>query len=118
MQRLVTPLIAGLTLVVGFVLAQGTGNRLLGGAVLLGGGIWCVAREARRTAAWRLVVVAVVAVTSFAASHPAADVIGAWPAVLLAAVVTAVATWLLVPSRGHVGGSGPAELAGRGSTSR
>lgn len=96
MERLVTPAIAGLTLVGGFLVAQGTGSRPLGGAVLVAGAVWCVLREVRRTAVWRLAVVVLVAVVCFGVSHPLAGAIGTWPAVLAAAAVTAVATWSLL----------------------
>jgi hypothetical protein len=95
-SRALTALIAALTLVVGFAVAQGTGSQLLGGAVLVLGGLWCVLREVRRTAWWRIAVVLAVAVLTFGVSHPLADVVGAWPAVLVAAATTgAVAAALL-----------------------
>lgn len=102
MPRLPTALVAALTLVVGFAVAQATDVRALGGAVLLAGTAWCVVREARRTAWWRLVVVVLAGGVAFATSHLLSDVVGAWPAVLLAAAALATVTWALVDRRTHV----------------
>ncbi|NCT91837.1 hypothetical protein GXB85_12865 [Cellulomonas sp. APG4] len=90
MRHTLTALIAALTLVVGFAVAQATGSQLLGGATLLAGAAWCVLREARHSAWWRIAVVGVVALVTFALSHRLADVVGAWPAVLIAAGATGV----------------------------
>ena len=100
MRRLPTALLAALTLVVGFAVAQGTGVRWLGGAVLLLGGAWCVAREAGRTPAWRLVFVVIVALACFVLSHVLAGPVPAWVAVAVAAGVLGGVTAVLVGRSG------------------
>lgn len=102
MSRLPTAVIAALTLVVGFALAQGTGVRWAGGAVLVAGLLWCVARSWRTAGVARVVTAGLVALGAFAGSHVIADVLGAWPAVLLAALVAGVGTWVLVDRAGSV----------------
>lgn len=94
-----TALLAAVTLVAGFAVVRLTGSQPLGGAVLVGGAAWCVLRERRRTAWWRLAVGVVVAVGAFALAHPAGAVVGAWPAVLLAGAVVGVVTTALVDRR-------------------
>lgn len=96
MHRIPTALIAALTLVVGFAAAQATGVRAVGGAVLLVGGAWCAVRSWRPAGPLRTVVVLVVAAVCFVVSHLLAPVVGAWPAVVLAAAVLAFVTWTLV----------------------
>jgi thiol:disulfide interchange protein len=92
---LATAPIAAVGLIAGFGVAVGSGSRALGGVVLACFGLWCIAiwlrRDGRRTAV-RLTVVGLLA---FALSHVLGLVIGAWPAVLLAAAATAAASWRL-----------------------
>lgn len=95
MSRVPTAVIAALTLVVGFAVADLTGVRALGGVVLAAGVVWCVVR-ARSAGWWRVAAVALVGAVCFALSHPLGGVIGAWPAVLVAALVLGVATFALV----------------------
>ncbi len=99
MRRLPTALVAALTLVVGFAVAQLSGVRVAGALVLVAGVAWCVLREARRTAAWRLVVVVLVGAACFASAHLLTDVVGPWPAVLLAAAALGAVTAVLVDRR-------------------
>jgi hypothetical protein len=95
MPRIPTAVVAALTLVVGFAVADLSGVRALGGVVLVAGVVWCVVRA--RSAGWpRVAAVAVVGALCFALSHPLGRVIGAWPAVVVAAVVLGVATFVLV----------------------
>ncbi|MDC7120106.1 hypothetical protein OMK64_00980 [Cellulomonas fimi] len=96
MHRIPTALIAALTLVVGFAVAQATDVRALGGAVLLAGGAWCAVRAWRPAGPVRTVAVLVVAAACFVVSHLLAPHLGAWPSVLLVAVVLAAVTWTLV----------------------
>ena len=93
MARVPTAAVAAGSLIGGYVVARETGVRPLGGVVLLAGGAWC-------TRSWletRGPVVAgtllLVSVAAFAGSHPLAKRVGAWPAVLSVAAVTAVAAW-------------------------
>jgi hypothetical protein len=95
MARVPTGLLAGLTLVVGFAVAQVTGVRALGGAVLLAGVAWCVLR-ARSAGWWRLTLVVLAGLVCFVASHLLAPHLGGWPSVLLVALALAAVTYVLV----------------------
>lgn len=97
--RVRTPIVASLALVLGFAVAQGTGVRWLGGIVLLAGAIWCAL--AWRAAAGQLVaaLAILVYVVGFAVSHPLGVLIGAWPSVVLVAVVCGVLAWLMTGRR-------------------
>ena len=70
------PIVAG-SLIGGYLVARETKVRPLGGAVALG----------------------VVYLGAFGASHPLAKKIGAWPAVLSAAGVSAAAAWVVSDRR-------------------
>ena len=94
-SRVPTAVLAGLTLVVGFAVAQATGVRALGGAVLLAGVAWCVVR-ARSAGWWRLTLVVLTGLVCFVASHLLAPHLGAWPSVVLVALVLAAVTYALV----------------------
>ncbi len=103
---------AALTLVGGFAVGQLTGVRPLAAVVLLAGGAWCAWRSGPAAGWWRVGAVVLVAVLAFVGSHLAAPTIGAWPAVVAAAVVLGGATWLLVDRqaggpRGSAPGGGP-----------
>ena len=88
------PIVAG-SLIGGYWIARTTEVRALGGAVLsLGGAI--AGREWRRNAGpIGAAVLSTVYYGSFAASHPLAKKIGAWPSVLSVAGVSATAAWLI-----------------------
>jgi len=94
-SELATAPIAAVGLIAGFAVAVASGSRALGGVVLACCGLWCIAiwlrRDGRRTAV-RLTLVGLVA---FALSHVLGLLIGAWPAVFLAAAATAAACWRL-----------------------
>lgn len=94
-DRALTPLVAALTLVAGFGVAQGTGNRALGGVVLAFGAAWCGWRWWRAAGPLRAALAVGVFVVAFAVSHPLARAIGAWPSVLLVAAVTAVVGYMV-----------------------
>jgi hypothetical protein len=86
-------------LIAGYGVAVASGSRPLGGLVLAVFGLVCVAiwlgRDGTRTAA----LLTGVALLAFALSHVLALAIGAWPAVLLAAAVTAAACWRMSDAR-------------------
>ena len=92
-QELPTAPLAATALIAGFAVAVLTGSRALGGVVLAAFGLACIAislsRDQRRVTAQ----LTAVGLAAFAASHVLGLVIGAWPAVLLAAAVTAGAAW-------------------------
>jgi hypothetical protein len=77
--------------VAGFGVAELTGVRPLGGAVLLAGGAYCYARLRGMAGAGRAGAVLALAVVLFVFSHPLGDAIGAWTAVLLSAALVALA---------------------------
>ena len=88
-------LTTALTLILGFAVASLTGNRPLGGVVLLAGaalaGWWMyLAAGLRRT----IIVLACVLVL-FILSHPLGHLIGAWPSVLIVAAIGAGIAYLM-----------------------
>lgn len=101
MRRLPTAVIAGTSLVVGFAAARATGLPAAGAVVVLAAVVWCLVREVRRTAWWRLVVVVLTGVGCFVLSHALAGALTAWGAVATAAVVLGVVTWVLVDRPGR-----------------
>ncbi len=94
--------VAALTLVVGFAVASLTGNRPLGGVVLVVGGALCTWWMARTAGVLRAVVTLVAVVGLFVLSHPLGLVIGAWPSVLLVAAIAAVLAYALASSPSSV----------------
>lgn len=95
-----TAAVAGLSLVVGFGVADATGVRPLGGLVLLAALVVCVPRWSR--AAGPAVAAALVAVyaVGFVVSHVIADAVTAWGAVLLVAAGVGAAVFALADRRG------------------
>jgi hypothetical protein len=92
-------LVAGASLLLGFLVAQATGVRVLGGLVLLAGAAWCwvLWRERARTAV--AVGLEVAFLAAFVVSHLLARVIGGWPAVLVVAATVALLAYALADSR-------------------
>jgi hypothetical protein len=98
---MLTAPVAAAGLILGYGVASLSGSRPLGGLVLAGFGLWCMvlwARRDGRRAMWRL---AGVGFGAFVASHVLALATGAWPAVLLAAGVTAWVCWHESDARWH-----------------
>ncbi|MBO9533727.1 MAG: hypothetical protein J7513_12215 [Solirubrobacteraceae bacterium] len=87
-------LVAALSLVVGFAVADITGVRPLGGVVLLAGGAWCAIRWNAARGTTVTVVLGVLYVFLFIFSHVLGDLIGTWPAVFTVAAVMGLAGWL------------------------
>ncbi|MBT0995599.1 hypothetical protein KIN34_15045 [Cellulomonas sp. DKR-3] len=99
-RRALTALIAALTLVVGFGVAQLTDVRALGGAVLVLGAAWCAWRSRPAVAWWRIAAVLALGGVGFVATHLLArTALGAWPSVLLTAAALAAATYALLAPR-------------------
>ncbi len=96
-MRTTAPLVA-IGLVGGYATAAASGIRPLGGAVLLAAGALAARGWVKDLGVGPAVGLGAVYLGAFAASHPLAPQIGAWPSV---AVVTAAATGitLLVESR-------------------
>lgn len=100
LRRAPVALLAALSLVVSFAVAQLTGVRPLGGAVLVVGAAWCVVRAWRPAGPVRSVALVLLGGACFVASHVlAATALGPWPSVALVAAVLAVATWFVVDVR-------------------
>lgn len=94
--------VAALSLVLGFAVAQATGVRPLGGAILAIAVGWCALRWRREAGTARAMALVALYLAAFVASHLIADVIGTWPAVLLVAAVVGTAAWLAADRRAGV----------------
>jgi hypothetical protein len=97
-MRIRIAVVAALTLVLGFAVASITGNRPLGGVVLVVGGALCTWWMARTAGVVRALVTLVVVVGLFVVSHPLGLVIGAWPSVLLVAAAAGGVAYALARS--------------------
>jgi hypothetical protein len=87
--------VASGSLLLGFAVAQLTGIRPLGGIVLVAGCAWCALRWLRTAGLARAAALVIVYLGGFAVSHLIADTLGAWPSVLLVAVVVGGAAYAL-----------------------
>lgn len=92
------PIVAG-SLIGGYLIARETKIRPLGGVVLVAGGVLAGREWARRVGPAGTVALTAVYLGSFGASHPLAKKIGAWPAVLSAASVSAAAAFVVSDRR-------------------
>jgi hypothetical protein len=92
-RRIPTAPLAAASLIVGYAVAAYTGSRPLGGVVLGIGGLWCIQLWWSRHGARTAVTLACVGLGAFVAAHLLGLLIGAWPAVLLVALVTALVVW-------------------------
>lgn len=95
--RLTAALLAAATLIVGFAVASLTGNRALGGVVLIAGGAVCALLWWRLAGPLRAIAAVAVAGVAFAVSHPLGAVMTSWGAVLLVSVLTAIASYYITP---------------------
>lgn len=98
-DRVPTAPLAALGLLGGYLVARETGVRPLGGAVLGGAGLlagrsWLAKGGPATTAALSAIYLG-----GFGASHPLAKKVGAWPAVIGAAAVSAGASHVLSDRR-------------------
>jgi hypothetical protein len=86
-------LVAALSLIAGFAVADVSGVRPLGGVVLFAGALWCGLRwKARRGLPTAAALIAVY-LALFALSHPLGHEIGAWPSVVVVAAAMGAAGW-------------------------
>jgi hypothetical protein len=92
------PLAAG-SLIASYGVVAATGSRPLGGVVLAAGGLCCIGIWRRRHGTRTAAQLGGVGFAAFVVSHVLALGVGAWPAVLIVAALTAVATWALADSR-------------------
>lgn len=99
LERLPTAPLAAAGLIAGFGVADATGSRPLGGVVLAGFGLTCVAIWLRRDGGGTAARLTGAGLVAFAGSHLLGRVIGAWPAVLVVAAATAALCWRLSDSR-------------------
>ena len=97
--RLTAALLAALTLIIGFAVASLTGNRALGGIVLLVGGAVCAWLWWRLAGPWRAAACVAIAGVAFVLSHPLGAILTSWGSVVLVSAVTAGATYALTRSR-------------------
>ncbi len=95
--RLTAALLAAATLIVGFAVASLTGNRALGGVVLIAGGAACALMWWRLAGPLRAIAAVAVAGVAFVVSHPLGAVMTSWGAVLLVSVLTAIAAYYITP---------------------
>ncbi|HPU39476.1 MAG TPA: hypothetical protein PLS63_07870 [Microthrixaceae bacterium] len=92
------PIVAG-SLVGGYLVARETKIRPLGGAVLAAGGAVAGREWMKTVGPVGTAALSAVYLGGFGASHPLAKKIGAWPAVLTAAGVSAAASYLVSDRR-------------------
>lgn len=90
-SRLSTATLAAAGLIAGFAVASATGNRPLGGVVLLAAAGACGIVWLRRHRRRRAVTLGVIVLAAFIVSHGLGLVIGAWPAVLVVSAATFLA---------------------------
>jgi hypothetical protein len=86
------PIAAG-ALLLGFGVAEVTGVRAIGGAVLLVGALACGLRWRVLLGLPRAIGLVAVFLAGFVIAHPLGHAIGAWPAVLVVAAVVGAVTW-------------------------
>jgi len=98
-MRLFASLLAGVTLAVGFGVAQVTGNRPVGGVVLVIGAIICGFQWWQSSGKIPAIACVAVFLVAFAVSHPLAKQIGAWPSVEIVAIATAAFTYFIARPR-------------------
>jgi hypothetical protein len=92
------PLAAG-SLIGSYAVVVATGSRPLGGIVLAVGGLCCAGLWRRRHGTRTAVELAGIGLGAFVASHLLALAVGGWPAVLIAAGVTAALAWTRADAR-------------------
>ena len=83
----------------GFAVASLTGNRALGGIVLVIGGAVCAWMWWRLAGPWRALICVAIAGVAFVVSHPLGAILTSWGAVTLVSAVTAAAAYALTGPR-------------------
>lgn len=99
MRKPSTAAVAAGSLVLGYLVARTTRVRPLGALPLAAGGAWCTRRWCKQAGAPGAAALLAIYLAGFAASHPLAKRIGAWPAVLTAAGASGAASWLIADRR-------------------
>jgi hypothetical protein len=87
----VPSVVAVLGLAGGFLVAQRTGRRELGGALFAAAGAWCARNWYRASGPAAAAGLSTVYVAAMGGSHPLAKRIGAWPSVVAVTAVTVAA---------------------------
>jgi hypothetical protein len=95
--------IAAASLIAGYAVASASGSRPLGGVVLAGGGLWCIALWKRRHGTATATRLAGAGLLAFALSHALAPALGPWPSVLLVSGAMGVLAWRAADARGADG---------------
>jgi hypothetical protein len=98
MNRTAAPMssaIAALGLTGGFLVAQRTGRRELGGAVFAAAGAWCARDWYRARGPAAAAGLSALYAAAMGGSHPLAKRIGAWPSVAVVTAVTVAAAELV-----------------------
>ncbi|MFM1916618.1 MAG: hypothetical protein RJB01_133 [Actinomycetota bacterium] len=93
--RLVVFGLTAVALILGFAIAQASGNRALGGVVMVILAVMSATLMFRSGARWGIVGAGAVFLAAFALSHPLGNLIGSWPAVILASAVAGAASFEL-----------------------
>ena len=87
--------VAALGLAGGFLVAQRTGRRDLGGALFAAAGAWCARDWYRASGPAAAAGLSAVYVAAMGGSHPLARRIGAWPSVAVVTALTVAAAELV-----------------------
>jgi hypothetical protein len=87
--RTAVPIVAAATFLAGFGVAELTGVRAIGGLVLIAGGVWCARESLSIAGPLATAGLIAIALALFVVSHPLGHAIGAWPAVVISAALTA-----------------------------
>lgn len=95
MRALPTAAIAAGSLIAGFGVAEVTGQRWLGGIVLVAGVAVCWPRWRRSAGTGPAAGLLVGYIAAFALSHVIAGALGAWASVFLVAALVAAACWIV-----------------------
>jgi hypothetical protein len=93
--RSVSSAVAALGLTGGFLVAQRTGRRDLGGALFAAAGAWCARDWYRASGPIAAASLSAVYVAAMGGSHPLARRIGPWPSVVVVTAVTVAAAELV-----------------------
>jgi hypothetical protein len=94
-----TWLIAPLSLIVGFGVADVTGVRPLGGIVLFLAALWCGLEWRRERGLPVALALVVVYLLAFGLSHPLGNEVGSWPSVFAVSLVVGAIVWATTTRR-------------------
>jgi hypothetical protein len=92
-SRTPTAPVAAASFLLSWAAVEASGSRTVGGIVLSAGGIWCLSMWTRRHG-WRTAArLGAIGLLAFALSHVLGLLLGAWPAVAIAAAAMAAIAW-------------------------